>query len=264
MEEKMNKNTLFVCRNKNFMVNAFLNNLKNFDFECQVQAPDIRVLSKCEGYSVIILYLDEEITEDYTEAMVYLKDKVGSSHEEIMVYAVGGKETLDESVRIFGDSLLKKPFLRPINVKEVIEEIKTDIEREALVENKKHILVIDDDPTMLNTIKNWLIGKYTVYMADSGMNGISVLARHHVDLVLLDFEMPVITGAKVLEMIRSEASTSNIPVMFLTAKGDKEHVMQVVGLKPEKYLLKSMPPEELIANVDEFFARQKARELSLG
>ncbi|MCR5516876.1 MAG: response regulator [Lachnospira sp.] len=260
----MDKRILFVCRSKNFMVNAFLNNLKTYGFECDVVAPDIRILSKQEDFPIIVLYLDDEISPDYTESMVYLKDKAGSSHEEILVYSIGAGETLEESKRIFGDSLLKKPFLRPINVKEVIEEINNDVEKEELFGNKKHILVIDDDPTMLNTIKGWLSGKYTVYMADSGMNGISVLARHHIDLVLLDFEMPVITGAKVLEMIRSESTTSNIPVMFLTAKGDKEHVMQVVSLKPEKYLLKSMPAEELIANVDEFFAKQKAKELSLG
>ena len=66
--------------------------------------------------------------------------------------------------------------------------------------------------------------------------------------------MPVISGAKVLEMIRSEVSTQDIPVMFLTAKNDKESVMQVLALKPEKYLLKTMPPEEWMQNIDDFFS----------
>ena len=70
--------------------------------------------------------------------------------------------------------------------------------------------------------------------------------------------MPITTGPQVLEMLRSEPSTSDIPVMFLTVKSDKESVMKVVALKPEKYLLKTMPPAELIANIDEFFEKQKA------
>ncbi len=50
--------------------------------------------------------------------------------------------------------------------------------------------------------------------------------------------------------------------MFLTVKSDKESVMQVIDLKPEKYLLKTMPPAELIANIDEFFEKQKAKKFS--
>ena len=65
--------------------------------------------------------------------------------------------------------------------------------------------------------------------------------------------MPVISGAKVLEMIRSEVSTESIPVMFLTTKNDKESVMKVLALKPEKYLLKTMPPQDWIRDIDEFF-----------
>ena len=45
--------------------------------------------------------------------------------------------------------------------------------------------------------------------------------------------------------------------MFLTAKNDKESVMKVMELKPERYLLKTMPPDVLLQNIDEFFAMQK-------
>ena len=47
--------------------------------------------------------------------------------------------------------------------------------------------------------------------------------------------------------------------MFLTVKSDKESVMQVIDLKPEKYLLKTMPPAELISNIDEFFEKQRIK-----
>ena len=59
-----------------------------------------------------------------------------------------------------------------------------------------------------------------------------------------------------------ELATSSIPVMFLTVKSDKESVMKVVSLKPEKYLLKTMPPDELIANIDEFFEKKKVSEFN--
>ena len=94
-------------------------------------------------------------------------------------------------------------------------------------------------------------------MASSGMNAITFLAKNPVDLILLDYEMPVASGPQVLEMIRSEPATSSIPVMFLTSKSDRESVLKVVSLKPEKYLLKTMPPEELIANIDDFFEKNR-------
>ena len=59
-------------------------------------------------------------------------------------------------------------------------------------------------------------------------------------------------------MIRSEAEFADIPVIFLTSKGDKESVMKVMELKPDGYLLKTMPPEQIKKSVDDFFERRKA------
>ncbi len=65
--------------------------------------------------------------------------------------------------------------------------------------------------------------------------------------------MPVVDGAQVLEMLHSETATKDIPVIMLTAKDDKESVMKVLELKPEKYLLKSMPPNMWVKEIDDFF-----------
>ena len=58
-------------------------------------------------------------------------------------------------------------------------------------------------------------------------------------------------------MLRSDEDTKNIPVIFLTGKGDKESVMQVVALKPEGYLLKTIGREELLGNIRNFFKTGK-------
>ena len=156
---------------------------------------------------------------------------------------------------IVPEEAIHKVMLRPLNVNDLVSELDEAIKLGTEAEARKKILIVDDDPTMLRMIKSLLGEKYLVYVAGSGMNAITFLATNKVDLILLDYEMPVISGAKVLEMIRSEVSTQDIPVMFLTAKNDKESVMQVLALKPEKYLLKTMPPEEWMQNIDEFFSR---------
>ena len=147
-------------------------------------------------------------------------------------------------------------FLRPINVDEVAAHVQAIIKaRNASV--KKKILVVDDSADTLKKIKEWLQDKYQVIVAKSGTMAIKYLTMETPDLILLDYEMPVASGPQVLEMIRSEPATSSIPVMFLTSKSDRESVLKVVSLKPEKYLLKTMPPEELIANIDDFFEKNR-------
>ena len=155
---------------------------------------------------------------------------------------------------------LAETFMRPINVKDMAEKMEWIVEAEDERLQKKKILLVDDDGTMLRTLKSWLETHYQVFMVNSGMAAITFLAKNEIDLILLDYEMPITTGPQVLEMLRSEENTAKIPVMFLTNKGDKESVMNVLGLKPEKYLLKTMSKSALLGQIDEFFEKEKAKQ----
>ena len=126
-------------------------------------------------------------------------------------------------------------------------------------QHKKKVLVVDDSGAMLRNVKGWLEDRYQVILANSGAMAIKYLATNRPDLVLLDYEMPVVDGRQVLEIIRTETEFSDVPVIFLTSKDDRESVMQVMALKPEGYLLKTMEPARIIAEVDAFFERQKAK-----
>ena len=94
-------------------------------------------------------------------------------------------------------------------------------------------------------------------MVGSGLQALKFLGKNKVDLILLDHEMPVTSGPKVLEMLRSDDETKDIPVMFLTGKSDKESVMEVVSLKPEGYFLKNITREELLEKLNEYFMMHK-------
>ena len=124
-------------------------------------------------------------------------------------------------------------------------------------EFKKSIMIVDDDPSYLNLVRDWLKGTYRITMANSGLQAIKMLGRNKVDLILLDNEMPVTSGPQVLEMLRSDEETKDIPVMFLTGKGDKESVMAVLALRPEGYFLKNIKKEELLENLKEYFILHK-------
>ena len=92
------------------------------------------------------------------------------------------------------------------------------------------------------------------------MQAITYIAKNIPDLILLDYEMPVTNGPQVLEMIRSENTTADIPVIFLTGKDDKESVTKVLALKPQGYILKSAGRQKLVGQIEEFFAIKKAAQ----
>jgi CheY-like chemotaxis protein len=88
------------------------------------------------------------------------------------------------------------------------------------------------------------------------MQAISFLMKNKVDLILLDYEMPVTSGPQVLKMLRSEPATSDIPIMFLTGVSDAESVRQVISLKPDGYMLKSTSKADLLKNLKLFFGKR--------
>ena len=122
---------------------------------------------------------------------------------------------------------------------------------------KKRILIVDDDPSYAKMVREWIKDRYRVDIVTAGMQAISFLLKvkenEKVDLILLDYEMPVIDGPKVLEMLRMHSETSNIPVMFLTGIGTKESIQRVLALKPQGYILKTTTREKLLQNLRDFF-----------
>ncbi len=259
MQDFSNYSVIFLCNTEGFMERAMMEALRKEGFNVVSIRPKVNELGALDIMPQIILcYLDFDGEDnEFGQTLVYMRDRLSEYPGEFMIFLIGVPTEIDTAYRYVEEQNVVEAFIRPLNMKETIEELEECIEDESHSLKKKHILVVDDDPNMLNTVKNWLKDRYQIYMANSGMSALSLLVRHKIDLVLLDYEMPVIDGKTVLEMIRSDENSKDVPVMFLTAKSDKEHVMGVMDLKPEKYLLKSMPVSELIGSVDEFFATHK-------
>ena len=101
-------------------------------------------------------------------------------------------------------------------------------------------------------VQEWLSEEYAVDVVNDGMQTITYLLSNPVDLVLLDYEMPVVDGSQVLGMLGSHKDTANIPVVFLTGVKTKTSVERVVRMHPEGYILKTVTKEELLATVEQF------------
>lgn len=115
---------------------------------------------------------------------------------------------------------------------------------------RKRILVVDDDPQILAQIKENLIYFYDVTAVLSGAMAYRFLERHTVDLILLDYMMVGENGPEVLEHLRSNEATKDIPVMFLTGVSDPQIVRDtLMRLRPQGYLLKPIKKSELVGRI---------------
>lgn len=141
-------------------------------------------------------------------------------------------------------------------VAEYLEQREKQIEAEKANPRRK-VLVVDDSITVRYAIEKLLEPDYEVAQAESSVAAIRTIALNRPDLILLDYEMPVINGKQTLEMLRGEKSFADIPVIFLTSQNDPELVKSLLSLKPAGYLLKSLKPAEIRKYVDAFFAKAK-------
>lgn len=115
---------------------------------------------------------------------------------------------------------------------------------------KKRVLVIDDDPRMLRSIKIQLQDVYDIIIVTNGKNALEYLFSHDVDIILLDYIMPDEDGPHVLQSIREIPLFQNIPIIFLTGVSDKDKVKKGLDLNPQGYLLKPISRDHLIKTID--------------
>lgn len=111
---------------------------------------------------------------------------------------------------------------------------------------RKRILVVDDDPIQLRSLRVMLKKQYDVDLATTGAEAMNIMTKNKPGLIFLDYEMPVCDGKRVLKMIRSTESYKDIPVVFLTGVNDTEHIRSVMELKPDGYLLKPADQKKIL------------------
>ena len=238
---------LIVAEKTGFLSRAIAEQLEKYGYEVTLTELDMQKLFEVqESVEAVLLYVENEI-QSYTQEILYLRDKV--VEEDTPVFFIG--EDIRGLRGIIPEHIIKEFFERPVDVKVSAKKIDSYLKLYGK-HVKKKILVVDDSGAVLRSVKAWLEEKYQVILANSGAMAIKYLATNRPDLVLLDYEMPVVDGRQVLEMMRTEMEFSKIPVIFLTSKNDKESIMKVMELKPEGYILKSTPPKQILQEIDIF------------
>ena len=113
---------------------------------------------------------------------------------------------------------------------------------------KMAILIVDDIKSMRSIIKKTLrhlnIGR-EIYFAENGKEGLKVLKEKRVDLAIVDWKMPVMNGAQMLEVIRGDQHLRDMPVLMITAESERDVVYEVAEIEVDAYLLKPLTPAML-------------------
>ncbi len=245
---------MLVGEAQGYLLMSVREKLEDAGFNVRITA-EIEDIDKLESrVTAVLIYGDETIVQNQ-QLLIYLKDKV--SEEDIPAFIFGNAEDLDDIKKLILPHLIQGQWERPINIKSMVDEIRDYLEHHDATQKRK-ILVVDDSGVMLHAIKGWLGRDYQITLANSGLSAIKYMTLNRPDLILLDYEMPICDGRQTLEMIRAETEVADIPVIFLTGKGDKESIMKVMSLKPAGYLLKTMKPVDIKKYIDDFFEKQKA------
>lgn len=115
---------------------------------------------------------------------------------------------------------------------------------------KPAILIIDDNPVNLRAMKVYLDAKFEVIPVKSGQDGLNVLKTRKIDLILLDIEMPVMSGFDFLKQLKDVRERSQVPVICVTGHdATPEFIGSVIHAGAIDFITKPVVPAVLTAKV---------------
>ncbi|MGI4844017.1 MAG: heavy metal response regulator transcription factor [Janthinobacterium lividum] len=126
------------------------------------------------------------------------------------------------------------------------------------------ILVIEDEPKTGDYLQRGLAESgFAVRLARNGRDGLAIAREDEIELVVLDVMLPRMDGWQVLEALRANPDTEQIPVLFLTARDEIEDRVRGLELGADDYLVKPFAFVELVARIRTLLRRGPVREEEL-
>ncbi|RYE50159.1 MAG: response regulator transcription factor, partial [Hyphomicrobiales bacterium] len=124
------------------------------------------------------------------------------------------------------------------------------------------ILLVEDDPTTSRSIELMLThANLNVYCTDMGEDGIDLAKLYDYDLILLDLNLPDMSGHEVLRQVRQ--ARVETPILILSGADDTENKLKGFGFGADDYLTKPFHREELVARIHAIIRRSKGHSQSL-
>jgi DNA-binding response OmpR family regulator len=121
------------------------------------------------------------------------------------------------------------------------------------------VLVVDDDPDARSIIARHVRrAGYKVIAAESGREALQAVAKHRIDLILLDLMMPEMDGFEVCRALKRDPAAADIPIFMITARDDLDARMESMRLGISEYLTKPVTRGLLIDRIRDHLAARAA------
>lgn len=114
---------------------------------------------------------------------------------------------------------------------------------------REKILTIDDDSDILDVLAITLSDNYDVISANNGKEGLEMVRSKNPDLIITDYNMPVMTGPEFCKELRKDILFRHIPVIMLTGKGEVKDMVFGIEAGADDYLTKPFEPDTLLARI---------------
>jgi DNA-binding response OmpR family regulator len=197
-----------------------------------------------------------EAAIEQTEAVLGLLVEVNKQVPLVPVIALTDPDRLDPAVQHLGNWT----SVCPTKIGDLIETIDRAIaEAES---TQTHVLVVDDDLKILAILRALLLpwGFKVTTLADS-QKFWEILPIVKPDLLILDVEMPIVSGLDLCQSIRDRAEWSSLPIIFLTAHTEPTLIQQVFAIGADDFVTKPVVGPEIIARITNLMDRQQVQRL---
>jgi len=117
------------------------------------------------------------------------------------------------------------------------------------------ILIVDDEPDLVETLTVMLVNRnFTVLAASDGDDGLAKAKDRQPNIIILDLMMPNMDGFEMIKRLKSDETTSEIPVIILTARSDTEARFKTHRYKADAYIVKPFNLPSLVTKINELLS----------
>ena len=121
-----------------------------------------------------------------------------------------------------------------------------------------NILLVDDSPVARMLIQKVLsehkhADKFNFFNAENGKYALTMLSQHKIDIMFLDWHMPVMDGEELLNLIREHKEYSHIKIIIASAEDSKDKVLQMIQKKVNGYLIKPFEEDTIMKAFESLF-----------
>jgi DNA-binding response OmpR family regulator/HPt (histidine-containing phosphotransfer) domain-containing protein len=190
------------------------------------------------------------------EEVIGLLVEVGKHVPAIPVILLAAAPGLHPEIHRFGTCL----SICPTSPTDIILAIERSIDRVASTQT--HILIVDDDLKILAVLRALLVPwGFRITTLSEPENFWKIMSVTKPDLLILDVEMPTISGLALCQSVRDRSDWDHLPIIFLTARTEPNLIQQVFAIGADDFVTKPVVGPEMIARINNLMERQQMQQL---